>query len=72
MSMRKVFVIKNSAGQNVSAFYPNCGDKQRFLRYMESQYITFSNKTEAKDWLKYVQSHGVGKNLVIKERVSLR
>lgn len=71
MAMREVFVIKNSVGQNVSTFYPNCGDKQRFLRYMGSQYITFSTKTEAKNWLKHVQSYGVGKNLRIKERVRL-
>jgi len=71
MTTRKIYVIKNSAGKNVSGFYPNCGDRSRFLVYRDNDYVTFRTKKEAVTWLKYIQRHGVGMNLTIKERVRL-
>jgi hypothetical protein len=72
MVMKRIYVILNSSRQNLSGFYPNAGDRKRFLVYRENDYITFSTKTEAKSFLKHIQFFGVGKNLIIKESVQLR
>lgn len=72
MAMRTHYVLKNSAGQNLSGFYPNCGVRSKFLVYRENDWYTFPTRKEASDFLKYIREHGVGRSLSIRERVSLR
>ena len=59
----KHYVILNSAGERLSGFYPNCGNPSKYLVYRPNNWVSFPTKAEAESHIRYIQRHGVGKNL---------
>lgn len=57
------YVLANNAGQRLSGFYPN--DVRVRLVYRRNDYYCYSTLAEAESHLRYIQNHGVGKNLKI-------
>ena len=57
------YILKNRRGQKLSGFYPNAGEKSKFLAYRKNDYICYSTPEEAADHLRYIQSHNVGRSL---------
>jgi len=59
------YVLRNSKGQKLSGFYPNAGNKAKFLAYRRNDYICYSTPEEAVDHLGYIRSHDVGRSLEV-------
>jgi hypothetical protein len=66
---KSYYVLINSAGKRLSGFYPNAGERRRFLIYREDGWYSFSTKEEVTNYLAWIRHHGVGRNLRIAKTI---
>ena len=62
--MKDKFILVNKAYKRLSGFYPN-DIKKYWLKYRDNDFVSFGTLQEAKDYLKHINSYGVGKSLSI-------
>ena len=70
--MKTGYVIVNSAGRKLSGFYPNAGNRSRFIVFREHDWFYYRTKKDAERHLAYIRRHGVGRNLRIVESAGVR
>lgn len=57
------YVLRNRRGQRLSGFYPH--STRPWLVYRRNDYYCYTTPEEAASHQRYIQDHGVGRNLEV-------